>query len=114
MVQKINIYLNNGRREDYEELERVLKTAAFKTIREAENPNPDGMGIDWATLVVMLPIVYPYMEEFRKALKSYLSYKSSQTKEFSIELENADKKMKISGKNMDIPSVDDFMDFFKQ
>lgn len=111
-MEKINIYLDNGTMEDYDELERILKTAAFKTVRTEDNSNPNGMGIDWGTLAVMLPVIYPYIVELRKTLVSYFSYKKSQTKEFSIALENNGKRLEMNVKNADVPSIDEFMTFF--
>ena len=113
MVQKVNIYLNGESGFDYDELEKVLKTATFEVVRAAEKSNPNGMGIDWSSLVVLLPALYPYIVEFRKTLKSYLSYKQSMTKEFSLRLENNGKQIEINGKNIDFTSLDDFLEFFE-
>lgn len=112
MDKKINIYLDKGSMADYDELDRILKTAAFKTVRTEDNSNPNRMGIDWAALAVMLPVVYPYIVELRKTLASYFSYKQSQTKEFSIILENNGKRLEMNVKNVDAPSIDEFMTFF--
>ena len=112
MDKKINLYLGNGSMADYDELDHILKTATFKTVRIEDNSNPNRMGIDWALLAVMLPVVYPYIVEFRKTLISYFSYKQSQSKEFSITLENDGKKLEMSVKNVDIPSIDEFMTFY--
>ena len=112
MHKKINICLNNGTMADYDELERILKTATFKTVREETNSNSNGMGMDLGALAVMLPVVYPYIVELRKTLSSYFSYKQSRTKEFSITLENDGKKLEMNVKNYDLPSISEFMAFF--
>lgn len=43
MNKKIGICLDKGTMSDYEELERILKTAAFKTAVEETCSNPNGM-----------------------------------------------------------------------
>ena len=112
MNKKIGICLDKGTMSDYEELERILKTAAFKTAVEETCSNPNGMGIDWGYLMVIIPAIYPCIVEFRKTICSYLSYKESKTKEFSIVLENNGKKLEMSSKNVDTPNIDEFMKFF--
>jgi len=112
MDKKINIYLDKGNRADYEELDCILRTATFKTVRTEEKSNPNGMGIDIGALAVILPVIYPYVVELRNVLDSYFSYKQSQTKEFSIILENNGKKLEMNIKNDNIPSIDEFMKFF--
>ena len=111
MENKINIFIENGSGSEYAELEKILQNNSFKTERKS-NLNSDEMGFDFADLVILLPVVYPFVVELRKTLCSYLSYKKTQTPEFKLTLENNGKKLHMEAKNMNIPNIDEFNSFF--
>lgn len=112
MEKKINVFIENGSRADYAELERILQSGSFKTERN-NSLNPDSMGFDFTDLVVLLPAIYPYVVELRKTLSSYLSYKKTQIPEFKLTLENNGKKLHMEAKNMVVPDITEFKSFFE-
>lgn len=112
MKKKINVFIENGSRSEYAELERILQSSSFETERN-DILNPDAMGFDFATLAVLLPAIYPYVVELRKTLSSYLSYKKTQIPEYKLTLENNGKKLHMEAKNMAVPDITEFKSFFE-
>lgn len=112
MEKKINVFIENGSMAEYAELEIILRRRSFKTERN-NILNSDAMGFDFATLVVLLPAIYPFVVELRKTLSSYLSYKKTQIPEFKLTLENNGKKLHMDAKNMVVPDITEFKSFFE-
>lgn len=112
MEKKINVFIENGSRSEYAELERILQSSSFRTQRN-NILNSDAMGFDFSTLVILLPAIYPFVVELRKTLSSYLSYKKTQMPEFKLTLENNGKKLHMEAKNMIVPDITEFKSFFE-
>lgn len=112
MDKIIRIFIDDGSVADYAELDSVLTSANFRTKRLTDEIDSNTMGLDLTQLVIILPVVFPYIEQLQKTLSSYFLYKKGTPKKYSITLENDGKKLKMDVENADLPSIEEFLAFF--
>lgn len=109
---KIKVILTNATIDDYYELERVFKSGNINAEILTKNASGAEMGFGFSELVVLLPLLTPFVIQFRKVLTAYWTYKKPLNKKRSVILECNGKKLKIESENDEMPSVDELMVFF--
>lgn len=109
---KIKVILNEATVADYYELERIFNSGNIKSEIVTQNTDGTEMGIGFNELIVLLPLLTPFVIQFRKILVAYFKYKKPLNKKTTITLEYNGKKLKIESDNEAMPSVDEFMIFF--
>lgn len=112
MENTIKVILNEATVDDYYELERIFNSGNIKSKIVTKNTDGTEMGFGFNELVVLLPLLVPFVIQFRKILVAYFKYKKPLNKKTSITLEYNGKKIKIESENAAMPSVEQFMDFF--
>lgn len=111
-MDKYRITLENSKMADYYELEETLKRSGIDTLMQNKKSDGTELGVVFDGLIIFLPLLTPAIIQLRKAVASYFDYKKSQAKKVSITIEKNGKKIKIDTENADIPSVDEFLQFF--
>lgn len=114
MDKKAKVILENATVADYHELAEIFHTAKINTEIVKQNKTGSEMGFGFGELIVLLPLVLPYVVQFRKVLVAYFTYKKPLNKKTSITLERNGKKLKIESENESMPSIEQFMDFFAE
>lgn len=110
---KVKIILDNATAAEYYELERILSSGNIKTeIVPQKVLGSDEMGIEFNELVVLLPLLTPFVIQLRKIIVAYFAYKKPINKKTSITLVCNGRKIKIDSENETIPDVDQLLTFF--
>lgn len=109
---KIKINIDEATVADYYELERIFKTGNISAEIVTKSTTGVEMGFGFSELIVLLPLLTPFVIQFRKVLSSYWAYKKNLKKKTSITLECNGRKLKIESENDVVPSVDELMVFF--
>jgi hypothetical protein len=114
MDKKVKVTLEDATIADYHELAEIFHTANINTEIVTQNTTGSEMGLGFDELVVLFPLVVPFVVQFRKVLVAYFTYKKPLNKKISITLEHDGKKLKIESENESIPSIEQFMGFFTE
>lgn len=109
--KKIKVILNEATVADYYELERIFNLENIKSEIVTQNTDGTEMGIGFNEFIVLLPLLTPFVIQFRKVLVAYFKYKKPLNKKTMITLEYNGKKLIIESENEAMPSVDEFMTF---
>ena len=108
---KVRVILDEANAADYYELERIFRSGNISTEIVTKNTTGTEMGFEFSELIVLLPLLVPYVIQFRKILTAYWIYKKH-IKKIAITLECNGKKLKIESNNGVIPDIDELMAFF--
>lgn len=114
MDNKIKVTLEDATVADYHELAHIFSSANINTEIVAQNANGSEMGFGFSELVVLLPLLVPFVVQFRKVIVAYFTYKKPLNKKTSITLECNGKRLKIESENESVPSVEQFIAFFSE
>lgn len=114
MDKKVKVTLENATVADYHELADIFNSADINTKIVTQNTNGTEMGIGFGELIVLLPLLAPFVVQFRKVLVAYFTYKKPLNKKTSITLECNGKKLKIESENESMPSVEQIIAFFAE
>ena len=106
------VRINSGTAEDYYDLESLLNENGIKTAHLETEENHDAMGLSINTLVIILPLLVPYIVQLRKIWAIYFKYKKSQKQTVELSIEKDDKKIKIKADDFNDDSVKRLMDWF--
>ena len=112
MDNKIRVTLESSDVAEYYELAEIFHSSDICVEIVTQKANGAEMGVSFSELVVLLPLVVPFIVQFRKILVAYFKYKKTLKKKTSITLECNGKKLKIESENESMPSVEQFMAFF--
>lgn len=110
---EVKIILDDATVAEYYELERILNSGNIKAkIVPQKECGTDEMGIGFNELVVLLPLLTPFVIQLRKIIVAYLTYKKPMNRKTSISLVYNDRKIKIDLENETIPDIDKLLSFF--
>lgn len=112
MGEKVKIALDDATMADYYELKDILATGNISAEIETKGTTGNEMGFEFNELVVLLPLLTPYVVQLRKVLVAYFTYKKPLDKKTQVTLEYKGKKLKITSENEMLPSVEELMTFF--
>jgi len=112
MDNKIKVTLDNATVADYHELQRIFNSGNINAEILTQDSTGSEMGFGFSELVVLLPLIVPFVIQLRKILTAYFTYKKPLNSKTSVTLECNGKKLKIESENEPIPSVEEFMAFF--
>lgn len=112
MDKKIKITLDHAAVADYYELESIFNSGNIKAEIMTQDSDGTEMGFGFRELIVLLPLLTPFVIQFRKILIAYFAYKKPLNKNTSITLECNGRKLEIKEKNGSVPSIEELMIFF--
>lgn len=112
MKKNIKVILNEPDISDYYLFSDIL--AEFGIDNEIIESEQEGneLGFDFSELIVLLPILLPYLEQLRKAVEAYFDYKKSMVAKVEVTLKNGEKELHINSENSEIPDIDTLVKFF--
>ena len=114
MKEKFKITLSDATMADYYELKDIFVAGNISAEIETKDMTGNEMGLELSELVVLLPLLVPFVVQLRKVLVAYFTYRKPLNKKTCVTLEYRGRKLKIESENESVPSIEDFMTFFDE
>ena len=112
MNKSFKVNLNKTDISDYYLFSNILSKYGIENKIIEKDQEGNELGFDFSELIVLLPVLLPFLEQLRKAVEAYFDYKKGMVAKVEVTLKNGNKELHISSENSEIPDIETLEKFF--